>query len=520
MINHWPFPYSARNTQQLAFEWLEQNRDKKYLILELPVGAGKSNIGITLSRAIAEGAGDSYILTPQRILQEQYEDSMKDITSIRLASLYGKSNYKCEKGDYSCEIGSLLAPRCGNCPHKLAKQNAVSAANTVLNYQLALTSWAFTETFNPRNLIVCDECHTLEQYLVNFDAVDITSARSKKWNVPFMKQHDMMSALEWIEEYYLTALEPVVTQCHEEIDEIEKYMDSGISQQQIKRYRDCSALLEHHTNVDQLLNNENILDEYVLVHDDIMFQFKRVTGASAFKRYIEPNAKQVLFMSSTVLNKDGFCSDLGLDPNQTAFLSLPSEFPVENRPIFYAPTMKVNAGWKRDEAGKKQLLQGVEDICEAHDGETGVIHTGNYALAEWLVDNLDVKQKIFHHNPSSGDDRNRIIKAYMAYTKPSILISPSCTEGLDLKEDLGRFAIFAKVPYGFLGDQWIKRRMEMSGEWYARQALIAMIQGGGRVVRSETDEGSVYILDACFAFLYNKNRYMVPKWWQESYQRL
>ena len=155
-----------------------------------------------------------------------------------------------------------------------------------------------------------------------------------------------------------------------------------------------------------------------------------------------------------------------------------------------------------------------------HEGQSGIIHTGNFALATFLVEKLSIKQKIFHHNPDSGDDRGAVIGAFMKYTKPAVLISPSVTEGLDLKGDLGRFAIFAKVPYGFLGDQWIKRRMTLSNEWYQRQALIGVVQGGGRIVRGAEDEGSVYILDECFAYLYNRNKYMLPKWWKDSYEYL
>ena len=68
-----------------------------------------------------------------------------------------------------------------------------------------------------------------------------------------------------------------------------------------------------------------------------------------------------------------------------------------------------------------------------------------------------------------------------------VLISPSLTEGLDLKEDLGRFSIFVKVPYPFLGDEWVKRRLELSDEWYQRQAFQNIVQGGGRVVRTPDD---------------------------------
>jgi len=219
------------------------------------------------------------------------------------------------------------------------------------------------------------------------------------------------------------------------------------------------------------------------------------------------------------MNAEGFCSDLGIDPDDAAFLSLGSEFDPENRPVYYMPQMKMNYKWQDtdNKAARKEMLSVIHQLCEIHQGESGIIHTGNFKIAEWLVNNLKIEQQIFHHNPDSGDDRNSVINAFTNSPKPGVLISPSSTEGLDLKDDQGRFAIFAKVPYGFLGDQWIKKRMEMSNEWYQRQAIIDVIQGGGRVVRGNDDKGTVYILDQSFGYLYQQTYSQVPQWWKDGY---
>lgn len=189
------------------------------------------------------------------------------------------------------------------------------------------------------------------------------------------------------------------------------------------------------------------------------------------------------------------------------------------------PSMRMNKSWN-DESNEKNREKAIDDIkriLNIHKGESGLIHTGNYAISKWLSDNLigDISQTIYHHNAESQyANRNDAINGFMSDKNPSILISPSSTEGLDLKEDLGRFAIFMKVPFGSLGDQWIRRKMNLSNKWYRRRALIDIIQGGGRVVRSGQDKGSVYILDESFAFLYKQSRSMVPKWWSQSYHRV
>ena len=45
----------------------------------------------------------------------------------------------------------------------------------------------------------------------------------------------------------------------------------------------------------------------------------------------------VVIMSATILDFDVFFLILGIDEKDCVCLALPSEFPVENRPIFYRP---------------------------------------------------------------------------------------------------------------------------------------------------------------------------------------
>jgi len=526
ILEYWPFDYAPRQNQIDALNWLA-SQEAKYLILEAPVGTGKSNIGLTYSLFAGQRSntqrGDAFVLTPQRILQEQYEVSFRNIPKVNLASLYGKSNYSCQSKNASCEVGSILKPKCNQCPHAKAKKAAQSAANTVLNYKLALTSFAFTETFKRRKLMILDECHTLEDHLVDFDALQISEHRSKKYNLPFKIHKDMLKAQEWLKDVYFPKLNEVVREMESECAPLLDTAGDEITRNEVKQLQELDVFMEHVEEVQMMVVRtvEYLTNNFVLTWDKSSFQFKRLTGEYTFKKIMEPFADKFLFMSSTVLDKDGFCQDLGIDPKDAAFLSLDSEFPVDNRPVYYMPQMKMNYGWNLPENanGRKQMIATIKQLLEIHKGQSGIIHTGNFAVAEWLVEMLEgeIEQRIFHHNPSSGDDRTSIIRAFISSPKASVLISPSSTEGLDLKDELGRFAIFAKVPFGSLGDQWIKRRMELSADWYARRALIDMIQGGGRVVRSETDSGSVYILDGSFAMLYKNSRYMIPKWWREAY---
>ena len=523
---YWPFQSPPRENQIKALEWLEK-QTAKYLFVEMPVGTGKSNLGIAYGQFLG---GKSYILTPQRILQAQYEQSFEGNEKVDLCSFYGKSNYECQSKNTTCDVGSIVKPECPSCPFKIAKRRAVSARNTVLNYKLALLQFAYGQkSFGKRSLIVMDECHTLENHLIEFDALKITDWRCKRYNLTFKLQKSIPEALEWMREYYLPAIRNIVRNMEQECEDIHYKADDGetLSSKDIKKLREFDELSDHVDEASIMASRDpkTVSDNFVLVHEPLAFQFKRLYGAYTFSRLIKPSADRFLFMSSTILNYKAFCKDLGIDPDEAAFLSLESDFPPENRPVYYIPTMKMNAGWNDPQfkTDRQKLVDGMVKILESHKNESGVIHTGNFKIAEWLVKefkNAKIPHEIYHHNPDSGDDRNSVIEAFTSAVKPRILISPSSTEGLDLKEDLGRFAIFAKVPFGNLGDQWIKRRMELSTEWYQRQALINIIQGGGRVVRSKDDWGHVYILDGSFAYLYKMTYNQIPKWWRSAYQQV
>lgn len=527
ILEYWPFPYEPRENQKQALRWLAE-QEAKYLLLEAPVGSGKSNIGITYSRYLDRDSkrrtlGNSFILTPQRILQDQYEKSFLSNKKINLASLYGKSNYECSDKKTTCDIGSIFN-KCDSCPYQSAKNHAKHANDVVLNYRLALLAFAFTKTFNKRNLAILDECHNTETHLVQFDTMRITYKRCEKYGLKFKTFDDISKALKWLNEYYVPEMETIVEKLEDEAETIIDKPRSSITKADMNTVREANKLREHLDEaVMTIMRKESYVHQhFALVNDSKSFEFKRLKGDTAFRSYLEPQADKFLFMSSTILDKDGFCSDIGIPSNQTAFLSLGSEFPPENRKVVYMPQMKMNASWRRDEneTNRSKMIDMINKILEMHENESGIIHTGNFQIAQWLVNAVNSSHRVYHHNPDTGDSRDAVITAFLGDPKPSILISPSITEGLDLKDDLGRFAIFAKIPFGNLGDQWIKRRMEMSSNWYQRKALTDIIQGGGRVVRSSDDWGTTYILDQSWTYLQHQTKHMIPQWWKDGYIKL
>jgi len=513
--------YTPRDSQKHIMQWInELPSHVKYIMCESPVGSGKSPLAITLSSYINGGMGNSFILTPQKTLQRQYEESFE---KSLIASVYGRANYPCEMKNTNCDVGGDIKPKCEECPAAMARDIALASPNMILNYSIALTYFKYLkQKIPPRDLIVFDECHTLESHLVEFGSIDITEKKCKFYGIKFVKPKTNDDALRWIRDVYIKAVDTKVYQLRQLIKAMDNRMDTKLSKDDVKNIKQYKTSVDHLEQLSSLLLlDKQLVDEkYVLISDKTYFKFKELFGKSVFKNLVMPKANRFLFMSSTILDKEEFCNDLGINPDEAEMISVDSEFNVDNREVIYKPVTKMNYGWNSPERlqDRRKMAKVVNHLLEHHSDQSGLIHTGSFQIAEWLIRDLQTTHEIIHHNPSSNMSRDEVIDYYLnnAEKRPMILVSPSVTEGMDLIGDRGRFAIIAKVPYPHLGDAWVKRRMQLSKSWYNRQTITGIIQGCGRVVRSKNDWGHVYILDESFAYLYKQTCQIIPQWWKDG----
>ena len=89
------------------------------------------------------------------------------------------------------------------------------------------------------------------------------------------------------------------------------------------------------------------------------------------------------------------------------------------------------------------------------------------------------------------------------------------TEGVDLKGELSRFQIICKVPYPYLGDQIIRKRMSKNKKWYPMKTAMSIVQAYGRSVRSSDDTAVTYILDSDWKNFYSRNKDVFPEGFKE-----
>ena len=177
-----PRPEQARLLASLAdaiAEALDDPAAPRVFVVEAPPGVGKSHIAMALAR----WSGDAYLLTSQKLLQDQYEREFgSDLQLVK-----GRDNYRCERYPevpVPTSRGMCRRPRgplC-QCPYARAKAAALGGPVFCTNtaYFATLRYWR-AEQLRKRRLLIIDEAHNLEAQLVNVFTVAFPPGETKAW---------------------------------------------------------------------------------------------------------------------------------------------------------------------------------------------------------------------------------------------------------------------------------------------------------------------------------------------------
>jgi len=273
--------------------------------------------------------------------------------------------------------------------------------------------------------------------------------------------------------------------------------------------RKWSMIESHHSKLERFLELYN-KDNWVMnitktdVRKGNRFEFKPIDIAPYCEQYLFGKAEKCLLMSATIMNKEAFCRILGIKSEEVDFISIPSPFPIENRPIISSPIAKM--GKKDIDHGLPKMAQAVEAIMNEHAEEKGIIHCHSYKIAKYLKENIRSRRILIH----DSTNRDKILFKHCNDPRPTVLLSPSMAEGVDLKGDASRFQVLCKIPYPYLGDKLVSKRMNKWKWWYPLQTAKTVVQSVGRSVRSSDDHAVTYILDAGWDYFWSRNKSIFP----------
>lgn len=522
---------------------------KKYVVLEAPTGIGKSAIAYTVGSYYLNTLDESMlgiykrfhgppviVCTKTRQLQKQYRDSFND-----LERLWSSRHYYCslEPTHREYYYGSPLClekcPVMSDCKFLCAKQKFMGSDLGVLNYHYYIYS-LFNEIFKPK-VLVLDEAHNIETMLCDIFTLSINGPNIgeiflKASDKGLVDKFDIDNIDKVIRS--ITKVKVVDDELVGYLKELKIYIDKIISDgsKEVRAIKDMweGEILDKKTKERAIsasklvISFETLMDKLNrFIHGDAEWMIsEKKENKIKFKPlkigYLSDklfgSSNRILLMSATICGVDQFCKDINIDRQKCKFISTPSVIPPKNRKVF-----TVNAGflnYKNKEEVLPKIISAMDDMIdlieEKKGSVRGIVHSVSYTNA------TTVKKLSKHSNrmiiPVGSEimEIDEILKIY----DNTIVVSPSIMEGVDLKDDLSRFQMFPKVPFLSLEDKWVKTKMEKDDVWYIRKAIMNIIQGSGRSIRTEEDWSITVIFDSSFRRLLKQYKRLFSEWYLDA----
>lgn len=533
------FPYaSIRDVQQTILEKLKKCNDKKFIVIEAPPGTGKSGIAKTILSHFKHG----YVITATKQLQDQYASEFRDMKVIK-----GKSNYTCAFMNVSCAEAdcardSMKAISCrldNICPYHVAKREAAFAYQTIMSYAFLFT---FINDENPifssRNTLILDECHLIESQMISWASIILNVSKLQEdyklvTGADFSDDTDKymkITATDFDEGYTqnnAVFIKLVFDELKKKLKEMNKDLSSRsvtdallIAKYSTGKSKSTKAaiqeIIKKRDNISQLVEKIKVFyssdkNEWFIAPRknekdntrELVIQPLYVN--ELFRKYIERfGRKHIVFMSATILNVRKFCEELGIARDEVGIIKVGSTFDPAKSPIYFFPCGKMN--YKEIDATLPVAIKKIKEILEKHKHECGIIHTGNYKIADEIYKKLRQSRLVIRRSRETNEE---LLERHKR-TKYGVLVSPSLNTGTDLKDDLSRFQIIVKLPFMSLADKRVKKKADLDGVWYNCEMLRTLIQASGRSTRSEEDYSVTYVLDSSFHYYVDRYRGWLP----------
>jgi Rad3-related DNA helicase len=207
----------------------------------------------------------------------------------------------------------------------------------------------------------------------------------------------------------------------------------------------------------------------------------------------------------------------GLDESDLRVFATGSPFSLEQRPIVYRPVGALSQATRA--RLEPSLFSEVAAILAAHPHDKGLVHVASYEAGRRLVHDLGTRapreaRRLLWIDSAGG--KASALDLHRASALPTVLVSPSLREGVDLPDDFLRFQVLTKLPYPDLGDPWTAARRARDPRWYAVETAKALLQAYGRSCRHASDHGVTYVLDAQFARYLQHYRTLLPAWFLDA----
>jgi Rad3-related DNA helicase len=534
LLKYFPENYTPNAQQEKVLRNIEQafTEGYKFIVISAPTGSGKSHIAKTVSNSapapskefvkliqtnlafkkdkdggyryesdcLEQPSFGSIVLTITKSLQDQYTTLFKDVQMLK-----GKSNYTCVVDDECtcdvapCLITKKLQEKCiaeKVCPYFNARANTLSSKTCSLNYKMF---FSLPDHVKQREYIICDEAAELEDELVKHFTCELNFKILKKLGVNI----DPLP----LEGYgkYERWCSKLIVDVYERIKGLtEECSKKDISKILLTRYKKWLLVLQSYHGSLQTLADTFYSSEYQIEKHETGVKFIPLK-VNELSKYIFSHGKKIILMSATIIDPDNYCKVLGIDNYK--YIEVDSPFEAVKSPIYCSTKYKLN--YKNIDSVLHNIIKQIEELCRTHKNDKGIIHTHSNKITQAVRNHFIMDNRFLYRE--EGVSNEHILDIHNNTSRPTVLVSPSMSHGVDLKGDLAKFQIIIKAPYPPLGDIRIKKMFEMDKRWYQNKMLATVIQSCGRGVRSVDDECVTYILDGAITDAIKMNKSRIPK---------
>ncbi len=497
------FPFSkARQFQLETISEIKRAIDRgyRYIVLEAGTGTGKSAIAATLAGMF----DSSYILTITKQLQNQY---LGDFKNLGFKLVKGRGNFKCKRyledgvkqtcdfgrcvvEGYACRYSLKNHSTCeitkkNTCNYYYQKFQAMMADVTIANYPYMFLELNYVEDFLPRDIMICDEAHNIENMIMSQLTLEFERKDLKEYlKINLSKQRidelatsdytDWISFVVKIKEGYENELSKIRDIDRPELSEKKIFIKNKIG--------DCKRFLTH-------LEFDPKMWIFDYDRDFEIAQFKPLKIDNYAKNTLFKYADVCLFMSATILDYRLFAHWLGISPDEIYAIRRKSPFDIKRNPI--KTYSEFNMSRKHIAESAPRTIDTLKEILEKHKNDKGIIHTVSSRCRDFIIDEISSDRFIYHDAQNRAD----VIDEFKKSRKPLVLVSPSVGEGVDLPGEECRFQIIYKIPYPDLGDKQTYTRNAFDSKWYSYKTSLSLVQTHGRGMRFEEDYCTTYFID-------------------------
>lgn len=531
LLPRFPPGFTPRPTQEHllaelgeAFQATEEDPSApRVFFVEAPPGVGKSHVAMTIAR----WAGSAYLLTSQKTLQDQYEREFGGEVQL----VKGRDNYPCERyPDRRVTTSRGMCQRPGGspcqCPYFRAKAAALRGAIFCTNttYFLTLRQWA-REQLDRRRVLVIDEAHNLESQLAGVFTLAFSPEQMAAWFGAPLPRRDTADE-------YRDLLADHLVRLGAELGELERDLDTlRLPQLALDEFlklppspREEHLLSERDTLQTALERLRYFVDaaeqEWVVRYPErpgATLELVPLSVAAMAPDLLFDAADLVVLISAFLGHRAALAECFGLDAAATRSFHGDSPFARERRRIVYRPVGALSRATLPElEPG---VFAEVAAILARHPREKGLIHAPSYAAADRLVRDLARRAPDEYRRlilVGSAAAKPEALEHHRASHRPTVLLSPSLREGVDLPDDYLRFQIITKMPFPDLGDPWTAARAARDQRWYALETAKALLQAYGRSCRHADDHGITYVLDGQFSRFLMRYRPLLPSWFLDA----